>query len=567
MHNAPSGAFLFFSFLRMYHALGLSLLLASFLQSFNVPPWQAAHSEAFAFCAVLAWGWGAVRRNVLVRLNAPVIALTCLGLLISLQYASGAIIFGGDAAVLLLYVYLCILTVLLAQSHGGDIVWPKALAFTLIVVSLVSTIIALTQAFGVWVDSDWIIRHTRFRRPGANLGQPNHLGTLLVMGAASLIYLDQRLGLSRCMAMVLSFVLLMGMGITESRTGLLSGLTLCLWWFARRSAFPDVVRLQWVVASAVALITLMWLWPPLISFIQEGGTVSKEATLNTAAGVRLELWQQLLEAMWMKPWFGWGLRGVSVAHNAVLNTYSESAPFTYAHNIILDMAVGMGLLLTVVAVCAVGVWGWRRMQSVQTLESWYAVGLLIPFSLHSLLEYPFAYAYFLIPAMLAIGMLEQHYAPLAGRVIPRKAFIGSLVVFGALLTWMAIEYMEIEEDFRVARLEVLRVGNTPADYERPSVVMLTQLGAMLEAARIQSTPEMSAKQLELKRAVALRFPWLALQSSYALALALNGYPEEAKHQILVVHAMHGDKAYQALMDHWRELSNTQYPQLRTLGFL
>jgi O-antigen ligase len=547
----------------MYYALGLSLLLGSFLQSFNVPPWQAAHSEAFAFCAVLVWGCGAVRRNVQVRLNPPVIALIFVGLLISLQYASGAIIFGGDAAVLLLYVYLCILTILLAQSHWGDAVWPKALAFTLLVVSLVSAIIALTQALGVWADSDWIIRHTRFRRPGANLGQPNHLGTLLVMGAASLIYLEQRLGLSRSVAMLLCFILLMGMGITESRTGMLSGLALCLWWFARRSVFLQIVRWQWVAAGAVALITLMWLWPPLISYIQEGGIGTKE-TLNTAAGVRLEVWQQLWEAIWMKPWLGWGMRGVSVAHNAVLNTNTESAPFTYAHNIILDMAIGMGVPLTVAALCTMGAWGWRRMQGAKTIESWYAVGLLIPFSMHSLLEYPFAYAYFLIPAMLAIGMLEQHYAPFVGRAIPRKAFVGSLVVFCVLLTWMAIEYSEIEEDFRVARLEILRVGNTPDDYERPNALMLTQLGAMLEAVRIKSTPEMSVEQLALKRAVALRFPWAALQSSYALALALNDRPEEAKRQIIVIRAMHGDKAYQALMGHWRELSNTQYPQLKTL---
>lgn len=547
----------------MYYALGLSLLLGCFLQSFNVPPWRSAHSEIFAFCAVLAWGWGDMRRNVQLRLNVPVIALICVGLLISLQYASGAIVFGGDAAVLLLYVYLCIHTLLFAQSRWGDLVWPKALALTMLVVSLASAVIALTQAFGVWADSDWILRNTGFRRPGANLGQPNHLGTLLVMGAASLIYLDQRLGLSRFMVILLSFVLLLGMGITESRTGLLSGLTLCLWWFARRSVFLPVVRWPRTVASAIALIALMWLWPPLIAYIQEAGIATKGA-LNTAAGTRLEFWLQLCEAVWMKPWFGWGLRGVSIAHNAVLDTYSASEPFTYAHNIILDIAIGMGLPLTVAALGGMGVWGWRRVQNAKTLESWYAVGLLIPFAMHSLLEYPFAYAYFLVPAMLAIGMLEQHYALPGGRMIPRNVFIGSLIVFAALQTWMAIEYMAIEEDFRVARLEIQRVGNTPHDYERPRVVMLTQLGAMLESVRIRSTPGMSTEQLSLKRAVALRFPWLALQSSYALALALNGYPAEAKRQILVLHAMHGDKAYQALKAHWQELSNTQYPQLKAL---
>ena len=543
--------------------------MCSFLQSFNTLPWRAAHSEAFAFLAVLVWGWGAMRRNAVhVRLSMPVIAFLCMGLLVAIQYATGKIVLGGDAAVLLLYALLCISTLLVAQQHGEDVAWPTALAFALLLAALASALVALIQALGVWTDSDWILRQPRFRRPGANFGQANHLGTLLVMGAASLIYLDQRFGISRPVILLLSLLLLVGMGITESRTALLSGLILCLWWFARRQVFIRALRWPWVVTGVLALLTSMWVWPALITHIQEAGPLSQGGggvTINTTAGVRVEVWQQLWEAVWIKPWLGWGLLGVPAAHNAVLHSYSNSLPFSYAHNVILDMAIGMGLPLTVFALCSLGVWGGRRVRYVQTVVSWYAVGLLIPFAIHSLLEYPFAYAYLLVPAMLAIGMLEQDYALPAGKMISRKVLAGSLIIFGSLLAWVGVEYVDIEEDFRVARFEALNVGQTPVDYEGPNIVLLTQLRAMVAATRTTPRPLMSHEEIDLLRTATLRFPWVAIQNCYALSLALNSSPQEAVRQLKVMRAMHGENAYEGVKASWTELANTKYPQLKALA--
>jgi O-antigen ligase len=551
----------------MHYAPGLLLLMCSFLQSFNTLPWKAAHSEVFALSAVLAWGWSVVRRNtaVQIRLNTPIIALLCLSLLIAIQYATGHIQFGGDAIVLLIYVYLSISALLIAQWHGDDAAWPIALAFVLLVTALMSALIALVQALGVWADLGWILQYPGFRRPGANLGQPNHLGTLLVMGAASLIYLHQRLGISRLMVMLLSFLLLVGTGITESRTGLLSGIVFCLWWFARRQVFLRALHWPWVVASVLALIAIMWGWPPLISHIQEAGPLQRGAAINTAAGIRLDVWQQLWTAVWMEPWLGWGLRGVSTALNAVQHTYAQSAPFTYAHNIVLDMVIGMGIPLAGLALCAAGVWIWRRVKKAQTIESWYAVGLLIPFGVHSLFEYPFAYAYFLVPAMLAIGMLEQGSELRARTVISRKAISGILISFGALLIWVGVEYIDIEEDFRIARFESLNLGQIPAGYEPPNIVLLTQLKALVATTRTTPKPNMSHEEIDLLRTATLRFSWVPVQNSYALSLALNGYPQEAIRQLKVLRATHGGKVYEGIKANWTELAHTKYPQLKLLA--
>jgi O-antigen ligase len=552
----------------MRYALGL--LLCSFLLSFHALPWASAHSEALAFLAVLVWGWSAVGRNVRkLRLNTPIKALLAMELLIAAQYASGRIIFGGDAVMLLIYTHLCIAILLVAQEGPGNASWPKALAVTLLAAALVSALIALTQALWVWSDSDWIFPHSGFRRPGANMGQPNNLGTLLIMGAASLIYLDKHLKISRVTVVILSLVLLLGIGIIESRTCLLSALGLCLWWIVRSRIFGDASRWPWVLGAVLTLITLVAVWPPFISHIHEPGmapypSLSQGATINVTAGSRIVVWPQLWQAAWLNPWLGWGLGNVSGAHNAVLHSYSVAEPFTYAHNIVLDMAIGLGLPLTGLALWAGGVWAWRRVRSVESAESWYAVAVLIPFSVHSLLEYPFAYAYFLIPAMLAIALLEQHNTIHAGAVISRKVFVASLIAFSGLLGWIAVEYLKIEEDFRVARFEALNVGQIPADYERPNIIVLTQLKALVMATRMEAQPEMSNEDIALLHSVALRFPFIPTLNQYALSLALNGNPQEAVRQLKVMRALYGEEQYAKIRGGWIDLAKAKYPQLKVI---
>ena len=91
-------------------------------------------------------------------------------------------------------------------------------------------------------------------------------------------------------------------------------------------------------------------WPGILNFILIGGLDDSAATqVNLHAGTRLLVWPQLWEAVLQRPWFGWGLREVSEAHNAVLHAHAQSEPFTYAHNVVLDLAVGMGLPLTLLS--------------------------------------------------------------------------------------------------------------------------------------------------------------------------------------------------------------------------
>jgi hypothetical protein len=388
---------------------------------------------------------------------------------------------------------------------------------------------------------------------------------LVLFALASVVYLFEKRRLHTVLATLITLVLICGLSLTESRSGFLSFLLLIGWWLVKRHRAGFKLPLVYAGLWIGLFVCCFWSWPSIFSIIQEPGwgtSSSAFVQVNTSAGLRLVVWPQLWAAAWMHPWFGWGLREVSVAHNAVLHQYSTSGAFAYAHNLVLDLAVGIGLPLTTLLVISALVWVWRRMLAVSDSQTWYCIAVVLPFGVHSMFEYPFAYAYLLVPVMILVGVLEARLAPSKVVGIPAAIAAAILGIVGIAMVWSAIEYISIEEDFRIVRFEALRVGQTPPDYERPNIVMLTQLGALLDAGRIVPAPNMDSRRIELARKVALRFPWPATLSRYALSLALNGSPDEALRQLQVLRVAYGEETYQIIANDWRSMADGKYPQLR-----
>lgn len=548
-------------------------MLGSWLVPMHILPWVGWQQEVMAFAAVLGLGWHALFvSHAPGRLVIPKATLlpVAVAFIIVAQCWTRQITFSGDALALGFYLVLIAVCLYLGYTLSVQLKTAQTtldgFVLTLLVGALISVVITLAQVFEVWEFMPLINRTESIRRPGANLGQPNHLATLLLMGIASLAYLYELKKWSTTLASLLFAVLIVGLALTESRTGLLSFFLMSFWWLVRRRAVGFKVSAWAVLMSGASLIFLLWAWPPFLAFVQSGGEMTSRFAerINLSAGMRLVVWPQLWEAALQHPWFGWGLREVSQGHNAVLHSYTQAEPFSYAHNIFMDLAVGMGLPLTALFGLVFAVWGWRRTRDAQTLLPWYCIAIILPLAVHSLLEFPFAYAYLLVPAMLATGVLEGVLAPTRMfRVAWWPAAMG-LCLATLLMVWSAVEYVWIEEDFRIARFEAVHIGETPVNYERPKIVLLSQLDALMAGARIVPTPDMSEASIELARKVAMRYPWTATQNRYALSLALNGNVQEALRQLKVMRAMHGERSYTLIKMNWENLAQTKYPQLREL---
>ncbi|MFN4359650.1 MAG: Wzy polymerase domain-containing protein [Hylemonella sp.] len=552
---------------------GMMLLLASWMQPLHVGPWVSWHSETLAIAALIWMGFTRIRHALRVSevvIEAPkVIALPiALAMVVLLQCAVGLVEFIGDGVVISGYLLMCAIAIVVGYQWGptmavgnarADAYQLQLLAKIVLAGATLSSIIAFMQVVDARQGMDWIVRIDGVRRPGANLAQANHLGTLVLMGMVSAVYLQQKTKLSLGATASLLLVLTLGLTLAESRTALLSLGVLTLWWAMKRKIFKGRYQLLQPLTLWALVLSGYWLWPALVSF-----WFFDESSVRgiAAIGLREDVWRQLLQAVLERPILGWGAGSVTEALSSVLNGNDISGPFTYAHNLPLDLAVGFGLPIAI-WICGVALyWFARRACSVHTPDVWYALAMTIPFSVHSMLEFPFAYAYLLLPVMLCVGFIaRQQQAASVVHLNTAWAFAVILAfMFGVI--WTTKEYLSIEEDYRVARFEALNVGQTPEGYERPTIMLLTQLDAMLTATRKKPRPGMSDKELELLGRVAKRYPWSALQNRYALSLALNGKVDQAIRELMVIKAMHGAEHYQRIKLGWIQLATNEYPDLR-----
>lgn len=556
-------------------------LALSWLTTEHFLPWVSWHAETLVFLAVFVLAWTATvacwRSAPSHRVRVPLLALPfgVFGVVALAQILTGVMTFWGDAVVVWFYTALCITCLILGFNTGtaaepephGEIAmrWsPTALlALAFVVGSIASVVIAFAQVFDLWEYSAQIVRMPDLRRPGGNLAQPNQLATLLVMGLASVTFLHLSGRLTALASVAIVLFLCVGLAATESRSGVLGLITLLLWWQLKRRAVAGALS-RWVApAVGLAFLAMFIAWPHLLDSMQllEGQAESR----FSQGDLRLAMWTQLLEAAWQRPWWGWGILEVAKAHNSVADAHVINNPFSYSHNLVIDWAVWMGLPIALALASITAVWLWRRLRAANQLTPWYCLAVAAPLATHSMLELPFAYAYFLAPVLFLLGVLEASLGVKPMLDIGLKPILAALLVLSAAMIWSVVEYFAIEEDFRIVRFEQLRIGHTASDHHRPNVIVLTQLGALLSGSRIELRPNMPPGDLEQLKKLALRYPWVATQYRYALALALNGQQQEAIRQFQVIRWQRDEKLYQRIRQEISELARSRYPQLRTLN--
>ena len=498
---------------------------------------------------------------VLPRMN---LWIGAAALLPWLQYLGGMDLFAGDALIVSLYLLGLFGSVGVGYGSLSSIAVLERLHLALLhglwVAAMVSAAIGLAQWLMVQDGlAMYVVQTDAGDRAMGNLGQPNQLATLLLMGMMALTCVYQqkiigRLGWTMAMAFM-TLVLVM----TGSRAGMLSVLVLTIFliWKSQREDLGittgDVV--VWVLGYILGNLIL----PYLAELLLMGGGRSIESLTHT--NDRWIIWQQVVHGISVAPWVGYGWNQTTEAQMAGALLVPGDLPVTYAHNFVLDMlawnGLQVGLLLTVV----IAYWFVTRILRVRGATGVYAMASLLPFAVHSMVEYPFAYAYFLLTAGLLIGMVEACTPSV--EVIKLNLWMSRsvLILWMVLGSYLTVEYFSIEEDFRVVRFENLKIGQTPADYEQPQIWMLSQMAALLKALRFVPEPNMSFQSLKDLSHVAHRFPIGTVNLRYALALGLNDNPAGAALEMRLIRGMYGEADYQRAKSTFRGYEKEKYPQL------
>ena len=563
LKKAASAAF--FTLASLLHAFGVLLFASSWLAYDHYRPWVNFHSESLAFAGV---GLLVASRCMAVgnktRLIPKVVLWVSAVMLIPwVQYVFNISLFAGDALVASLFIYSLAAAIWLGYGYATDVNDEQSLfpVFCVLwVVAIASASIGLLQ----WLNLQefftvYVVQTDVGDRAMGNLGQPNQLATLMLIGIASLVWTFEKKRIGTTGLMVGVAFLTVALVLSRSRAGMLSALVVSIFLLSKSGSVAARLRARHIVAWVMFYGLGLLLIPHLQDFLMLGGDIrTMDVTEDSSRSI---IWKQVWTGISQAPWFGYGWNQTPTAHSVGSIAVPGLLTYTNAHNMVLDLlawnGIPLGLLLT--GLC--GWWFASRIYRIHQVNAVYAMAALLPVLVHSMVEYPFAYSYFLLTAGLMIGIVEASHLGVKTISLKLRWMATSLAIWFVVGSYMVYEYLLIEKDFVVVRFENLRVGQTPADYAAPDIWLLSHMAAMLNAYRQKAAPGMSPAGLENLRRVSLRFPYGALVLRYAIALGLNGLPAEATHQFAVIRGMYGPGYYQAAVSVMRELQREKYPEL------
>lgn len=313
---------------------------------------------------------------------------------------------------------------LTSRDEWGRAVFQAVCAATL-VAGVISVGLALVQVFAPdWADGDWIARSSTPGRAGGNLRQPNHLSSLLLWAMVALLWLHEtvaerraapQLKLARGLTVVLLALLIFGDVLTVSRTGTVCIVLLALWGVVdkRLSRFSRV--LLWL---APLFYVLCWLgmneWAQAGAQSFAGGTQLQRSDLSSS---RFGIWANTWELIKQNPWFGVGWGEFNFAWSLTPFPGRPVAFFDHTHNLPLQLLVELGIPhgTLVLGLLAWSLWkafvACRTASAADALTVRAAFIMVLMMVVHSMLEYPLWYAYFLLPTAFAMGVCLGHVSP------------------------------------------------------------------------------------------------------------------------------------------------------------
>jgi O-antigen ligase len=336
-----------------------------------------------------------------------------------------------------------------ARAAAGGMLMPAftAVCLGLLLAGAANVGIGLVQVYlPSLVDGELIASAGGSGRAAGNLRQTNHLASLLVWSAVAVVWAAEAAIVRRGVAWALLAAMVVGLVLTASRTGVLCVGLLAVWGAldkrllsrgarAMLLALPLLYAIAWAVLTALAE-------PGTVGF---GGGARVSNLQDTS---RLVTWTQTLELIRGHPWAGVGVNAFNFAWTLTPFPERHFEYFDHCHNLVLQLLVELGLPLGVLVLAllgAAGVRAWRAAarveeQARQALAVRAAFVMVASIGIHSLLEYPLWYAYFLLPTAFLLGLCVGAGSGAAARgaattrtlLVPRLA-AASLVLGGLVI--------------------------------------------------------------------------------------------------------------------------------------
>lgn len=397
--------------------LGLMASLP-FLQPWHDLPLTSFHAEWLAaLCGLLGMLFllprPAASPAYVPAIAAAPLALLAIGLL---QLAGGRFAYPASGVLLVLYLAwaagLAMTGRTLAAGMGAAPLLA-ALAWAMLAGGLASAAFGLLQYLGWWQACGGLVNPpapvTMYGVYG-NLAQQNHFAAHVAMALASALYLALARRLAPRWLAAGCIPLLAALALSGSRS-----ILLYLAWLLAAGMLlaPATGRLHRAMRMAALALSLAAIALALAARVTPlGAQLTRLVSPDGALGPRLYLWDHAWQMFAAHPWLGVGFDGFAQQLENQLTAPTRWGIDQYAHNLPLQLLAVAGLpgaLALAVPAALLACRLWRQPRSMERLFVCAILGILL---IHSLLEQPLYYAYFLGIAALFAGIADPSGKPL-----------------------------------------------------------------------------------------------------------------------------------------------------------
>jgi len=478
----------------------------------------------------------------------PRIVLLPIGLMLLLlvQFLVGRLGYFDQLLLLSLYFLFAALLMMLGQRLREELGLPlvvTVLAVFLLAGAELNTLAGILQHYrwNTFLNSVVTVK-TSYAVYG-NTAQPNHFANYIALGLFSLGLLYVRFSLRAWQAALLALPMLFVLVLSGSRSAwlyLTFALALAWLWQRREQA------LRPLLGYALAL----WLGFGLMHFVVQipwlegvtGSITSAERLFgdNASGHIRAHLWREAALIFAQFPLLGAGFGQFAYQHlqlAASLHNPGISGLYNNAHNIVMQLAAEAGLAGVVVLLGALGLWFWQSVvrKAQFTLYHWWGYAVLAVLAIHSLLEYPLWYAYFIGIAAVMLGLFDTVSYRLELRIVGRLS-VAAVLLLGALFLWqgmqgykhlehaLAFRGMAAKDQAYVARArdELLAAHQYP---------LFSSHAEMFIANMMEPSADHLREKLELNERTLRYIPVATVVYHQAWLLAWSDRPIEAREQL------------------------------------
>lgn len=520
----------------MFQLALVVICFIGYLQPFHSAPWPSAINDGifliFGFLFIINSIYKS--KNHTIHLSIKEVALITV-LLIHVALST----YTYDGKSIYPYILLISTTYLCYKISNQNKVNVYYLIIGTWISATVTALLGIGQWIGAWDQFDgrflWMTDVDPGTRLSGNLGQPNNAGTFLIWGLLCGLFIAEKVESSSLGShlkaifhgMMTSSILLITIAsaLTQSRTTTLSFIIISAIAISFKHICGNRILKTLLIACTIN-ISIVFFINLIASFLFDTDITSAFGGRGIGSDARLEAYSIFIRAILEKPFFGYGIGGMSTAFidgiqlKTHLGTY-----FGNSHNIIIDFFVWFGIPLGALLLFLLVRFYFQALKKVNSPNTLILFLIITTAITHAMLEYPLNYPYFLIPFALFSG---QFITPNKSIFFASKKLTSYfLIALTILFTTLAVEYLRLESEIRQARLEISITGKSHP-VKKQNFSLINELENANYSLRIDIDNHMDSEQLALIEKNTTQFPMQFFIDKTIEAMVLNNRPDRAE---------------------------------------